>query len=89
MYLVVLAILLAAGALLARDGLIQRRPRRLLAGLLILSATLGLFGLMSFWGEFLWFEALGYGKRFWIFVAARVGACLLYTSDAADDFAVV
>ena len=74
MYLVLLAISLAAGALLVRAGLVQRQRVRLLSGLLLILASLSFFGLMSFWGEYLWFEALGYGTRFWIFVAARVGA---------------
>jgi len=73
MYLGSLAGLLALAAWILVRGL--RRESRLLAGLgITLAAATGLFfATLSFWGEMLWFEALGYGGRFWTAVAADAG----------------
>ena len=67
MYILLLASLLCLGAWLLHRGRI-----RLSATILV--ATLAFFGLMSFWGEMLWFDQLGYGQRFWVFVVARIGS---------------
>jgi len=73
MYIGSLAGLLALAAWLLVRGL--RRESRLFAGLgIALAVATGLlFASFSFWGEMLWFQALGYGGRFWTAVAAEAG----------------
>jgi uncharacterized membrane protein (UPF0182 family) len=45
--------------------------------LLTLLGTIGVFDLMSFWGEWLWFVNLGYESRFWTLVLAYIGSVSL------------
>lgn len=65
MYLAIIAAWLGLGAWLVMGGLRRRRP-----ALIGLGAALGLacpvfFWLLGFWGEFLWFNNLGFHDRFW------------------------
>jgi uncharacterized membrane protein (UPF0182 family) len=69
MYILLLASLLAVGAWCLHRG-------RTRLGATILVITVAFFGLMSFWGEMLWFDELGHGHRFWVFVTARIGAVI-------------
>jgi uncharacterized membrane protein (UPF0182 family) len=39
--------------------------------------TISLSGLMNFWGDMLWFQAVGYGDRFWIATLTQWGMSLL------------
>lgn len=39
--------------------------------------TAASFGLISLWGEMLWFDAQGYGRRYWLFLGAETSAMLL------------
>jgi uncharacterized membrane protein (UPF0182 family) len=48
-----------------------------LVGSLILLLTGLFFGLLSFWGEMLWFEELDQGQRFWTVVFAQGGFAVL------------
>jgi uncharacterized membrane protein (UPF0182 family) len=43
-------------------------------GIAWITASLLFFVLLSFWGEMLWFDAVGYGSRFWTLIWARAGA---------------
>ncbi len=72
MYVALFIGVLAAALWLLRSAVRRQDRRRWIAGWLVLAAGLGLFGLMSFSAELLWYEALGYRERFWTFVAARV-----------------
>lgn len=74
MYIAIIAILLGLGSLLVARGARRGRMGGVVLGALVVAATLALFGVMEIWGEALWFEALGYGERFWIEVVARVVA---------------
>jgi uncharacterized protein len=53
-------------------GLQTNRKWLSLGGRLLLVATLAFFALLSFWGEMLWFAALGYNDRFWTAILAFV-----------------
>ena len=46
-------------------------------GAVILLLTVLFFGLLSFWGEMLWFEELGQSRRFWTVVFALGGSAAL------------
>jgi uncharacterized membrane protein (UPF0182 family) len=72
MYIALLLIILAIGFAALRRRSIGRR----VAGVVVIVGGLAFFGLMSFWGEKLWFQQLGFGDRFWTFVVWRVGVPL-------------
>ena len=77
MYVLLLLALLAGAARLVWRGYVGGRRGRLAAGVSLLLATVGFFAGLSFWGELLWFEALGQSHRLWVMVAARVGTVVL------------
>ena len=56
----------------------RSRDRRIyvLAGALFGLLAIGFFSLLDFWGEFLWFKALGYSDRFWTSFTAMLGLSL-------------
>jgi uncharacterized protein len=68
MYIALLVLLLALGGTLIVHGVQRHRPKNLLVGSLVLLLTGLFFGLLSFWGEMLWFEELGQSDRFWTVV---------------------
>ncbi len=73
MYVLLLLLGLAGfGWLLVRGLQCRSRWRRSL-GWSGLAVTILFFPLLSFWGEMLWFEALGFSGRFWSEVYARIG----------------
>ena len=72
MYLALLLLGLLGGGSLALRGLIRRRRRLALGGIALFSLTAAFFWLLGFWGELLWFEAVGHGSRFWRQVGAQV-----------------
>ena len=71
MYLLILLVLLAAGAWGMLQGVRTARPLPTLAGAGLIAATAGFFAFLSFWGEVLWFDALGYAQRFWTVLLAQ------------------
>ena len=71
MYIALLVLLIALGGAVVFNGLHRRRPKTLLIGSLVLVLTGLFFGLLSFWGEMLWFEELGQSERFWTVVFAQ------------------
>jgi len=70
MYIALLLLLLALGGAAIFNGVQRDRPRTLAIGCLIVLLTVLFFGLLSFWGEMLWFEELGQSQRFWTVVFA-------------------
>lgn len=71
MYVILLLVLLPPAALLLYSGIERGRPRRIAGGALLGAVVASLFWLIGFWGEKLWFDALGYSDRFWTFWLAR------------------
>ncbi|AGA90354.1 hypothetical protein Thimo_1573 [Thioflavicoccus mobilis 8321] len=69
MYLLVLFVLLAVGALLAWRGFV-------VAGSFVAIGALAFFGTLDLWAEAIWFDALGYAARFWTFIGAEAGMAL-------------
>ncbi len=65
MYTFLLLALLAAAAGLIISGALRRSATRGIAGALVAAGTIFFFWLLGFWGEMLWFEAIGYANRFW------------------------
>lgn len=74
--LLILGILTTAGWIGWR-GLVQRRPAGVWLSAAILLGAVLFFSLLSFWGEMLWYESLGYAGRFWRAALVRVLAVVL------------
>jgi uncharacterized membrane protein (UPF0182 family) len=73
MYLALLAVLLGGAALLAYLG-VKKNSRPLTAlGFALIPLVIAFFWFLGFWGEKLWFDALGYEERFWILIGASAG----------------
>lgn len=77
MYYLILVLLIGAGAWVIKRGLARSSYAGILGGACIIIFTAGFFGLMSLWGEMLWFEALGYERRFWVFLVTQTVTSLL------------
>jgi uncharacterized membrane protein (UPF0182 family) len=73
MYIALLVLLVALGGAFIANGLQYRRAKTLFIGCFTLLLTGLFFGLLSFWGEMLWFEELGQGQRFWTAAFAQGG----------------
>ena len=65
MYVFLIILLLTVGGGLLLWGLVVEKPWRVAGGVAVLLATGAFFALLSFWGEMLWFYALGHAERFW------------------------
>ena len=77
MYVALLVLMVGLGGLAVFKGVQLHSARTLLAGSVILTFTGLFFGLLSFWGEMLWFEEVGQSQRFWTVVSAQVGFAAL------------
>ncbi len=71
MYVALIALLLAAAAALLLLGQRKRRPWLMGLGVGVIVLTILFFWFLGFWGEALWFQALGYGRRFWTVVVTK------------------
>ena len=76
MYFSILLVWFAAAAALVARGLIRQRRAVLVGGVLLLVAEVLFFALLGFWGEMLWFDAMGYANRFWTEVLVKAGLAL-------------
>jgi len=74
MYSTAIILLVGGGLALVLFGAARRSALPIVAGALLAAATWGLFTLMDFWGEMLWFQALGQGGRFWRAVGWKLGS---------------
>lgn len=72
MYVLFIAIAVAIGAWLIARGARRQSAGEVAGGAAVLVGTFLLFALMSFWGEMLWFDHVGYSGRFWTVVWAVV-----------------
>jgi uncharacterized membrane protein (UPF0182 family) len=66
LYIAIIFILLAGAAILIYRGVQRRSLVRTTFGVLLGFITILGFWFMDFWGEMLWFDALGYSQRFWL-----------------------
>ncbi len=83
MYSFCMIIMIGFGLWLAVSGVKSGRRIRVGTGLLISAGTLVFFWFMGFWGEVLWFDALGFHQRFWEVFRVRVLAgtgCALFSA---------
>jgi len=74
MYTALLLALIGLAGFLLIVGIGKRNKSQALLGALIFVFTVFFFWFLGFWGEFLWFDALGYEGRFWTVVLTKTGA---------------
>jgi hypothetical protein len=89
MYLLLFFILVGAGLALARAGYRNGQAPLLWGGAGLVVATGLLYAVMDFWGEVLWFGAVGFAGRLWTFVGWQGGTLLLGALLAAAAVALV
>ncbi len=89
MYTAALVALLVVAARFIVGGVRRRSRARILLGSSMAIATLGAFGLLSFWGEMLWFEEVGFLGRFWTEAAATAGVAAIGAALAAGLVALI
>ncbi len=89
MYILLMLVLLAAAVSLVVTGGIKGRTGRVVVGIALAVATVLFFGLLSLWGEALWFASVGFAQRFWTEIGARVVIAVLGAVAAAAVLAVV
>jgi len=73
MYTIIILILLAIAGILIHRGISKRRSGCIVGGILVIVFTILFFWFLDFLGEMLWFEAIGYSKRFFKVIFAKVG----------------
>jgi len=76
MYSILMLLLIGVGVWLAVRGGTRRQYILAAAGVLLAIGTAFFFWFMDFWGEMLWFGALGYAARFWEAVVTQVLAAV-------------
>ncbi len=74
MYTAIIIVLLAIAVYFTYTGIKQNKKGRASIGIIIGLLTIVFFWSLDFWGEMLWFENLGYGDRFWVYVTAQTVA---------------
>ena len=72
MYAALFLLLLGCGAGLIFFGLKRHDASKVFIGAAVAVFTFAFFWILDFWGEMLWFEALGYSGRFWTVVLAKI-----------------
>jgi len=80
MYVILVVVLLGAGAWIVRRGKRGHQPAQVRLGLVWILATILFFILLSVWSELLWFEAVGYSGRFWTLLWIRLATFVLATA---------
>jgi hypothetical protein len=76
MYIALLLGLLFLGGFIVSLGVRKGRKSQGLIGGLLIVFTIFFFWLLGFWGDLLWFDSLGFEKRFWTVVLAKMGTFL-------------
>ncbi len=77
MYTLTFIILAGISIFFLYKGFQAEQKKKLWIGAVLGLFTISLSGLMNFWGELLWFQAVGYGERFWIATLTQWGMALL------------
>ncbi|MCB0586405.1 MAG: UPF0182 family protein [Phaeodactylibacter sp.] len=71
MFTLLFVVLVGIGGYLLYQNLGRKNKSRIAAGVAIITATVLFFLFLDFWGEKLWFDALGYNERFWTLFLAQ------------------
>ena len=77
MYTIIILILLFFGIRFIYLGAKKQKRTNIIYGAAIIVLTFLLFQFMSFWGNKLWYDSLGFSERFWIEIGAKAGMILV------------
>ncbi|WPP49978.1 UPF0182 family membrane protein [Catalinimonas niigatensis] len=77
MYTAIFIILAGLSFFFLYRGFQKEQKSKVWIGVLLGIFTISFSGIMNFWGELLWFQAVGFGERFWIATLAQWGMALL------------
>ncbi|MGM0531365.1 MAG: UPF0182 family protein [Bacteroidota bacterium] len=73
MYTVIILVLLFFGIRFIYVGAKKQRKKSIYLGGIIILLTFLFFQFMSFWGDKLWYDSLGFTQRFWIEIGVKAG----------------
>ncbi len=76
MYTAIFIILAGLSFFFIYQGIQKEQKTKVWLGVVLGIFTASLSSLMNFWGELLWFEAVGFGDRFWIATLTQWGMAL-------------
>ncbi len=76
MYTFIILVLLAFSVFLIYRGVKNKKTVTAITGVMLAAMTILFFSVLSFYGEVLWFYAVGYSARFWKEIIAKVGLAL-------------
>ncbi len=77
MYTLLFIVLAGISIFFLYRGFQAEQNKKIWIGAILGTFTISLSGLMNFWGELLWFQAIGYGERFWIATLTQWSMALL------------
>ncbi len=72
MYIILLLLLMTGSTGILVYGLKQHNRFILTLGIFLIVVTIGIFWFLGFWGEYLWFAALGFRERFFTELFAKI-----------------
>jgi len=72
MFTFLFLVLIGLGAYVLIKGFAAERKSQVAGGAVILLASVLLFWFLDFWGERLWFDAVGYDQRFWTLFLSKI-----------------
>lgn len=73
MFGIIFLILLGISIFIAFTGVRDKNKAKLILGIFLIVLVLFFFWFIDFWGEKLWFDALGYNDRFWTLFFFQLG----------------
>jgi uncharacterized membrane protein (UPF0182 family) len=77
MYTAIILVLAALTLYFIFTGIQKTKRIRIAIGIAIGVLSIIFFNVLDFWGDMLWFDALGYSDRFWVYTIAQSGFGLL------------
>jgi hypothetical protein len=86
LYAALIVVLIGLAVAIGGWGFQKKRFGLFGLGVGIALVTAAFFGFLSFWSEYLWFDALGYADRFWIRIGAQ--AAVMVTGAAVGALIV-